>query len=38
MAKKVRDDEKFWIVAQYPIVEEMPRLSETEIAKKLNKK
>jgi hypothetical protein len=32
------DDEKFWIVAQYPIVEEMPRLSETEIAKKLNKK
>jgi len=32
------DDEKFWIVAQYPILEEMPRLSETEIAKKLNKK
>ena len=32
------DDEKFWVMAQYPIVEEMPRLSETEIAKKLNKK
>ena len=32
------DDEKFWIVAQYPILEELPRLSETEIAKKLNKK
>ena len=31
------DDEKFWVMAQYPIVEEMPRLSETEIAKKLKK-
>jgi len=31
------DDEKFWIVAQYPILEELPRLSETEIAKKLKK-
>jgi len=31
------DDEKFWVMAQYPIIEEMPRLSETEIAKKLKK-
>lgn len=32
------DDEKFWIVAKYPIEEELPRLAETEIAKILNKK
>jgi hypothetical protein len=32
------DGEKFWIVAKYPIDEERPRLSETEIAKTLNKK
>lgn len=32
------DDEKFWIVAKYPIDEELPRLSETEISKILNKK
>ena len=38
MAKKVRDDEKFWVIAQYPLDKELPRLSETEISKKLNKK
>ena len=32
------DGEKFWIVAKYPVDEELPRLSETEIAKILNKK
>jgi hypothetical protein len=32
------DDEKFWIVAQYPIERELPRLSGTEIAKIFNKK
>lgn len=31
------DDEKFWIVAKYPIDEDLPRLPETEIAKILNK-
>ena len=31
------DGEKFWIMTRYPIEEELPRLSETEIAKKLNK-
>jgi hypothetical protein len=32
------DGEKFAILTKYPITEELPRLSETEIAKKLNKK
>jgi hypothetical protein len=32
------DDERFWVMAQYPIEEELPRLSEMEISKKLNKK
>jgi hypothetical protein len=32
------DGEKFWIVTKYPIEEELPRLSETEIAKKLKNK
>lgn len=32
------DDERFWIIAQYPLDKELPRLSETEISKKLNKK
>lgn len=32
------DGEKFWIVSKYPIDEERPRLSETEISKTLNKK
>lgn len=31
------DGEKFWIVTKYPIEEELPRMSESEIAKKLNK-
>lgn len=29
------DGEKFWIMAKYPIQEELPRLPQTEIAKKL---
>ena len=32
------DDEKFWVMAQYPVDQELPRLSEMEISKKLNKK
>ncbi len=32
------DGEKFWIVAKYPVDVELPRLSETEISKNLNKK
>lgn len=32
------DDEKFWVMAQYPVEQELPRLSEMEISKKLNKK
>jgi hypothetical protein len=32
------DGEKFWIMTKYTIEEELPRLSETEIAKILNKK
>jgi hypothetical protein len=32
------DDEKFWIVAKYPVDDDLPRLAETEIAKILNKK
>jgi len=32
------DGEKFWIVTKYSVEEELPRLSETEIAKILNKK
>ena len=32
------DNENFWIVAQYPIEKDLPRLSETEIAKIFNKK
>ena len=31
------DDERFWIMCEYPIEEEFPRLSQTEIAKILNK-
>lgn len=31
------DDERFWIMCEYPIEEELPRLSQTEIAKILNK-
>lgn len=32
------DDERFWIMAQYPIETELPRLSENEIAKIFNRK
>jgi hypothetical protein len=32
------DDERFWVIAQYPLDKELPRLSETEISKKINKK
>jgi hypothetical protein len=32
------DGEKFWIVTNYPIEEELPRMSETEISKKLKNK
>jgi hypothetical protein len=32
------DGERFWIVTKYSVEEELPRLSETEIAKILNKK
>jgi len=32
------DGEKFWIVSKYPIDEERPRLSETEMSKTFNKK
>ena len=34
----MEDGEKFWIVTRYPIEEELPRMSETEIAKKLKNK
>lgn len=34
----LEDVDKFWIVTEYPIDEEMPRLAETEIARILNKK
>lgn len=33
----MEEGEKFWIVTEYPIEEDLPRMSETEIAKKLNK-
>jgi hypothetical protein len=32
------DGEKFWTMTKYPIEEDLPRLSETEISKILNKK
>lgn len=32
------DDEGFWIMAQYPQEEKLPRISETELAKIFNKK
>ncbi len=31
------DDERFWIMTKYPVDKELPRLSETEIAKIFNK-
>lgn len=34
----LEDGEKFWIMTRYPIEEDLPRMSETEIAKILNKK
>ena len=34
----MNDGEKFAILTKYPVVEELPRISETEIAKILNKK
>lgn len=34
----LQDVDKFWIVTKYPVDEELPRLSQTEIAKILNKK
>jgi hypothetical protein len=34
----LEDGEKFRVVSKYPVVEDLPRLSETEIAKILNKK
>ena len=34
----MQDTENFQILTRYPIVKELPRLSETEIAKILNKK
>ena len=33
----MEEGEKFWIVTNYPIEEDLPRMSETEISKKLNK-
>lgn len=33
----LEDGEKFWIMTKYPIEEDLPRMSETEIAKILNK-
>jgi len=34
----LEEGEKFWIMTKYPIEEDLPRMSETEIAKILNKK
>ncbi len=34
----MEEGEKFWVMTKYPIDEELPRMSETEIAKILNKK
>lgn len=34
----LEDGEKFWIMTKYPIEQDLPRLSETEISKILNKK
>jgi hypothetical protein len=34
----MEDGEKFAILTKYPVTEELPRISETEITKKLNKK
>lgn len=34
----LEEGEKFWIMTKYPIDEELPRMSETEIASILNKK
>jgi Ni,Fe-hydrogenase III component G len=34
----LEDGQKFWILAKYPVDEDLPRLPETEIAKILNKK
>lgn len=31
------DDQKFWIMAKYPVEEELPRMPETEISKIINK-
>lgn len=33
----ILDDERFWIMAQYPIEKDLPRLSQTEISKIINK-
>lgn len=33
----ILDDERFWVMAKYPVDEDQPRLPETEISKILNK-
>jgi hypothetical protein len=33
----LEEGEKFWVMAKWPIDEELPRLAETEIAKVINK-